>query len=137
MYPDQNHILVIDSETTRRQLTERVLLQEGFVVTAVSEGFSAIRAASCHRFALALTAVQLPGTLDGVVTVRQIRAGQPRLKALYTGEAARRPALPDLGRDDFIASPYLGRELLGCVFELLQRDPSREAAGLRYRGRAG
>ena len=137
MYPEGKHILVIDSEARRRQLTERVLAEEGFAVTAVAEGFSAIRAAASCRFVLAVAAARLPGTLDGLATLHQIRARQPWLKALFTGDAAGRPPLPDRDRDDFIASPFQRRELLGCVFELLQRESSLEHVGRRDRGRTG
>lgn len=133
MYPEGNEILVVDSEATRRQLCERVLAEEGFSVIAVAEGFSAIRAASRRRFALTIAALRLPGSIDGATTLHLIRVRQPSLKALFTDAVARRPSLPAGGCDDFIASPFNGRELLGCVFELLQREPPAR----RDRGRAG
>ena len=126
MYPEGHHILIVDSHAARRQLCERVLAEEGFAVTAVAEGFSAVRVATHRRFALGIVAVRLPGTLDGMSTVDLIRARQPWLKALFTDRGPQRPALPEAGCDDFIATPFKGRELLGCVFELLQRgDPLR------------
>jgi DNA-binding response OmpR family regulator len=122
MYPDGKHILVIDSDMAHRRLSERLLVDERFAVTAVAEGFSAIRAASATRFALVVAAVDLPGTLDGMTAMRMLRTRQPWLRALYTGPTARRPPLLDRNRDDFIAFPFRRRELLGCVFELLQRE---------------
>ena len=121
MYPDGQHILLINSEAQRRQHCERVLAAEGFAVTAMAEGFSAIRATG-RRFALAIVAVDLPGTLDGVATLRQLRSRQPWLKALFTGDPARRPRRLDPDRDDFITAAFHSHELLGCVFELLQRE---------------
>src|SRR5712691_8024783 len=128
MYPEAQQILVIDDDAERRQLSVRILSDEGFAVTAVAEGFSAIRAASRRRFALALTAVALPGTLDGLATVRQLRARQPWLKALFTGDVAQRAWWPRPGCDDFIAAPFHRRDLLGGVFELLQREVRRTPA---------
>src|SRR5271170_2055062 len=115
MYPDGKQILVIDDDAGRRRLSENVLSAEGFAVTAVAEGLSAIRIARRGRFALAIAAVSLPGTLDGPTTMRQLRARQPWLKVLFTGDVADRPRRTDGDRDDFIASPFLGRDLLGCV----------------------
>ena len=135
MYPEAQQIIVIDSDERRRQLSARVLGEEGFAVTAVAEGFSAIRAAGRCRFALALAAVQLPGTIDGPTTVRQVRARQPWLKALFTGDVAGRPWWPDPYCDDFIAAPFHRRVLLGCVFELLQREVGHTSR--RDRSRAG
>ena len=122
MYPDGQKVLIVDHDPGRRQSIERILTGEGFAVTAVSEGFAALRAAGKRRFALIIAAVNLPGTLDGLTTVRRLRARQPRLKALFTGEFARGPRWSSRDCDEFIAAPFHRRELLGCVFELLQRD---------------
>jgi DNA-binding response OmpR family regulator len=122
MYPDGKQILVVDHDAGRRRLSERVLVAEGFAVIAVPEGFSAIRAAQRGRFVLAIAAASLPGTLDGPTTIDQLRARQPWLKALFIGDVASRPRCIDREREDFIAAPFLGRDLLGGVFELLQRN---------------
>ena len=80
MYPEGQQILVIDDDERRRELIEHILIGEGFAVTAVAQGFSAIHAAASRRFALAVAAVNLPGTLDGPTTMRQLRGRQPWLK---------------------------------------------------------
>ena len=126
-------LLVIDADADRRRRSERVLAEEGFAVTALAEGFSAVRAVGQGRFALAVIAVDLPGTLDGAAALRQLRARQPWLRALFTGDPARRPSRLDGDRDDFIAAECHPHELRGCVFELLQREPlfrrDRDLAG--------
>jgi CheY-like chemotaxis protein len=137
MYPEGKQILVIDNDTQRRRLSERILTDEGFAVTAVSQGFSAIRAAESRRFALAIAAVSLAGSLDGRTTVRQLRVRQPWLKALFTGDVALWPPRPDGDGDGFIPSPFHCRNLLGCVFELLQREVEQGQAGRRDRSRTG
>jgi CheY-like chemotaxis protein len=133
MYPEGKEILVIDNDTPRRRLSERILIDEGFAVTAVPEGFSAIRAAERSQFALTIAAVNLAGSLDGRTTVRQLRVRQPWLKALFTGDAALWPPRPDGDCDGFIPSPFHSRNLLGCVFELLQREVAQGQAGRRDR----
>ncbi len=137
MYPEGKQILVIDNDTLRRRLSERILIDEGFAVTAVPEGFSAIRAAESRRFTLAIAAVSLAGSLDGRTTVRQLRVRQPWLKALFTGDVALWPPRPDGDCDGFIPSPFHARNLLGCVFELLQREVVHERAGRDDRSRTG
>lgn len=137
MFPDEQQILIIDDDARRRELSERVLVEAGFAVTAVAEGFSAIRAAGSRRVALAIAAVELPGALDGVSTVHQIRARQPWLKTLFTGDVSRRQWRRNRECDDFIASPFDHRDLLGCVFELLQREVGDEQAGRGDQNRAG
>src|SRR5579863_462833 len=107
MDPETTQILVIDNDAGRRQLSQRVLGEQGFAVTAVADGFSAIRAAGSRRFVLALAAVQLPGSLDGLATIRQLRARQPWLKALFTGDVAGWPWWWSVAEsDEFIPSPF-------------------------------
>ena len=113
MYPEGQNVLAVDHDPTRREMIERILTEEGF---------SAIRAAASGRFALAIAAVSLPGTLDGSATIRQLRGRQPWLKVLFIGDVAQWPRRPDQICDEFIPSPFHRRDLLGCVFELLQRD---------------
>jgi CheY-like chemotaxis protein len=137
MYPQGKRILVIDDDARRREICERVLIEEGFAVTAVPEGFSALCAAQSGRFALAITAVGLPGMLDGLTTMRQLRARQPWLKALFTGDSASRPQCPRDDCEDFIPSPFDRRDLVGGVFELLQREVADAAPDCRDRSRAG
>jgi two-component system, OmpR family, phosphate regulon response regulator OmpR len=134
MDQEAQQILVIDNDTRRRQLCERALSEEGFRVTAVTEGFSAIRVAGSRRFALALAAVELPGSLDGLATLRQLRVRQPWVKALFTGKLSGWPwwwSVAD--SDEFIPSPFHRHDLLGCVFELLQRDDRRPGRRNRHR----
>jgi two-component system phosphate regulon response regulator OmpR len=128
MFPPAEHILVVDSDARRRQLSERVLGAEGFAVTAVAEAFSAIRAGRHRRFALVVAALHLPGALDGAVMLRQLRIRQPALKALFTGPVNERDRQPAGDGNEFIASPFDRRDLLGCVFELLQRDTTAPLA---------
>ena len=123
MDPETQQILIVDSNAKRRQLSERALSEEGFAVTAVADGFSAVRAAGSQRFALVLAAVELPGSLDGLATMRLLRARQPWLRALFTGGVSGWPwwwSVAD--SDEFIPSPFHRHDLLGCVFELLQRE---------------
>ena len=122
MYPEGNQILVIDSDSRRRGQSQETLAGEGFAVTAVPEGFSAIRAVEGERFAVVIAAVNLPGSLDGPTTVRQLRDRQPWLKALFIGDLDGRVWRPERDCDDFIPMPFYQRDLLGCVFEVLQRD---------------
>jgi len=96
MYPVGQNVLIVDDDLGRGQAIERILREEGFAVTIATEGFAALRAAGSEQFALVIAAVELPGTLDGVTTVRRLRARQPWLKALFTGEFASLQTSPSL-----------------------------------------
>ena len=85
-------------------------------------------------FAVVIAAIGLPGALDGLTAVRRARALQPRLKCLFTSCFAPTPPWRKAELDEFIAKPFHPRELLGCVFELIERDaaPSSAAEHLGY-----
>ena len=134
MHPAGQHILVVDHDPLRREEVERALIDDGFQVTAVGEGLGAIRAARRRRFALVVAALGLPGTLDGPATAQQLRARQPWLKALFTADSCERLHCPVRDSGDVVPWPFKRRELLGCVFEMLQRA---DLAGVAAAGSSG
>jgi len=134
MYPVGQEILVVDGDETVRALIEQTLADQGFAVTAVADGQAALRQAKTKPFAVVIAEIRLSGTLDGLTAVRRARALQPRLRCLFTSRFAPTPPWRDDELDEFIAKPFHPRELLGCVFELIERDaaPSSAAEHLGY-----
>jgi DNA-binding response OmpR family regulator len=132
MYPEGQEILVVVDDRERRERVARILASEGFAVTEAAEGLAALRATAARRYSLIVAAARLPGSLDGETTVRQARARQPWLKALYIEERAIRPMRGNPDIDDYIAAPFERHELIGCTFELLQRGAA-DAADLARR----
>ena len=128
MNPVLREILVIDGNERERTLIEHTLAEQGFTVTAVGDGDSALRRIETKPFALVVAEIRLPGSLDGMTTLQYARAQQPGLKCLFTSDFA--PARPwnDVDLDDFIAKPFRRLELVGCVFELMQRDAAAGGA---------
>jgi CheY-like chemotaxis protein len=135
MYPDGQQILVVVDDAVQRQLIARLLADEGFGVTEAAEGLSALRAIGARRYALMIAALRLPGSLDGRSTARRARLRQPWLKTLYTDEYGHRPERGDWETADFIPLPCERYELLGCVFELLQRGATGAQSDLARRAR--
>jgi DNA-binding response OmpR family regulator len=135
MYPVGQEILVVDGDETVRALIEQTLADQGFAVTAVAEGQAALRQIETKPFAVVIAEIRLPGTLDGLTAVRRARALRPRLKCLFTSRFAPTPPWRhDAMDDDFIAKPFHPRELLGCVFELIERDAAPKSAAAEHLG---
>jgi two-component system sensor histidine kinase/response regulator len=128
MNPVQREILVIDGDETARTLIEQTLAEQGFTVTAVGDGDSALRRIKTKPFALVVAEIRLPGLLDGMTTLQYARAQQPRLKCLFTSGFTPARSWNNVDLDDFIAKPFRRRELVGCVFELMQRDAAAGGA---------
>ena len=122
MNSEQREILVIDGDERARALIEQTLAEQGFAVTAVGDGEAALRRIEAKPYALVVSEIRLPGSLDGMTTLRHARAEQPELKCLFTSRFAPAPLWNNVELEDFIAKPFRRRELVGCVFELLHRD---------------
>jgi DNA-binding response OmpR family regulator len=134
MYPVEREILVIDGDETARGLIEQTLLDQGFAVMAVADGQAALHEIEAKPFALIVAEIRLPGTLDGFTTLHQARALQPSIKCLFTSRFAPAPLSSNAELDEFIAKPFHRRELLGCVFELLERDRAPTSAAAEHLG---
>jgi DNA-binding response OmpR family regulator len=134
MYPVEQEILVVDSDETARALIAQTLVHQGFAVAAVADGNAALHQIETKPFAVVIAEIRLPGTLDGLATVRQARALQPRLKCLFTSRFAPSPRWCSDELDEFIAKPFDPRELLGCVFELIERDAAPQSAAAEHLG---
>jgi DNA-binding response OmpR family regulator len=66
----QLEILVIDGDERARTLIEETLAEQGFAVTAVGDGDSALRQIEAKPFALVVAEIRLPGPLDGMTTLQ-------------------------------------------------------------------
>ena len=126
MYPEGHEILVVVNDAVCRERIVRILRDEGFAVTEAAAGLAALRAMSARRFTLVIAGTGLPGSLDGRTTVRQARIRQPWLKALFIEDhhlrGGARLSVRNPDSDDLIFAPFERHELIGCVFELLQRS---------------
>jgi len=136
MHSERQHILVVDHDAARRAAIESVLREDGFAVTAAPEGLTALRILQGESFPLMVTALDLPGALDGLTMVRRVRQRHPALRTLFVADHVPQRRWDNPDYDDFIAAPFHRRELLGCVLELLQRDVIPGATDLARRCRA-
>ena len=66
MNPVLREILVVDGDERARTLIEQTLAEQGFPVTAVEDGDAALRRIEAKPFALVVSEIRLPGSLDGI-----------------------------------------------------------------------
>jgi CheY-like chemotaxis protein len=113
-------VLVVDDEEGIRQFVVSVLQDAGTDAVEADGGKAALqRLQDAGPFDLLLTDVRMPG-MDGFELVRQARAARPDLRVLFmTGYMAEYQLHPS--RESIIAKPFRPAELLGCVFEILNR----------------
>ncbi len=114
-------LLLVEDETTVREVLRRGLEKRGLLVEAVADADSAISAlASDHRFDILLSDVMMPGT-DGVTLAAQARANQPGLAVLLMSGFAEPPLhkAAETAGIGFIAKPFALAELVEALDEAL------------------
>jgi CheY-like chemotaxis protein len=115
-------VLVVDDEEKVLSLIEEMLSQADIRVTTAQTSRDALNFLRTQTFDLMITDVILDAEeVNGLELVRYARAKQPKLKSLFISGYSQ-PVVDDPEKDDFVPKPFRGRELLGCVYELIRRE---------------
>ena len=132
--PTTQRVLLVEDETAIRDAVAAYLEREGFWVTPVADGASALEAFERHTFALIVLDLMLP-KVSGEEVCRQIRntSDVPIIMLTAKGEEAERIAGLEMGADDYLVKPFSPRELVARVRALLRRahvedEPQRSHA---------
>ncbi|MBW2527946.1 MAG: response regulator transcription factor [Deltaproteobacteria bacterium] len=122
-------ILVVEDDENLRLALEDNLVDEGYQVTAVSQGGAALEALAQNAFDLVLLDIMLPD-VDGYAVCRKIRERDQSVRVLMlTARTLEDDFVQgfDAGADDYVAKPYRLKELLARLRALLRR-PAPESA---------
>jgi len=114
-------VFVVDDDEHVRELIRYVLEEAGFAVTTAASGWAALDTLELDEFDLLVVDIGLADEFDGVDLIRCVRARRPRVRCLFISGYAD-PVTDDPDRDDFVRKPFRPHELVGCVWELLQRQ---------------
>ncbi len=118
------HILLVEDELNIARGLMFNLEEEGYRVTHVEDGQSALDRLASNSWALVILDLSLPG-MDGLEVVRAIREADQRLPVLIltarTGEADRLKGL-SMGADDYMTKPFSLDEFLLRVQGMLRRS---------------
>lgn len=118
-------ILVVDDETTIREVVRRYLERDGFKVREAADGYACLDALTHAIPDLIVLDLMLPG-IDGLTITRQLRMN-PKYKTIpivmltAKGETNDRIRGLDLGADDYIPKPFAPREVVSRVNAVLRR----------------
>ena len=115
-------VLVVDDEPSYADALTVSLRREGFEVTVVADGSSAIVELETNPPDLVLLDVMLPG-MSGVDVCRQIRKSSSVPVIMVTARAEEIDAVVGLevGADDYVTKPYRLRELVARMRAVLRR----------------
>jgi len=136
MDDDFRHILVVDDDRRLRELLNRYLRDNGFVVTSARDAAEARRLQDGMEFDLIVLDVMMPGE-SGLELARSLRERSndvPILMLTAMGEPSDRIGGLEAGADDYLPKPFEPRELLLRIRTILKRtmrsapqaEPARE-----------
>jgi len=121
-------ILVVEDERNIADLLKLYLAREGFSVSIVGDGQSALDAVDDERPAAVILDVGLPG-IDGTEVCRRMRAANdwtPVLFCTARDDEIDRVLGLELGADDYITKPFSPREVVARLKSVLRRTQGVE-----------
>jgi DNA-binding response OmpR family regulator len=123
-----SRILLVDDETPILDLVRGYLEREGYDVSSIEDGLTAVERVRAEHPDVVVLDVMLPG-LDGFEVLRQIRTFSDAYVLMLTarGDEVDKIVGLSVGADDYLVKPFSPRELVARVKALLRRP--RAAAG--------
>jgi DNA-binding response OmpR family regulator len=121
-------ILIAEDEPRVSSLLGKGLRAAGYATTVCEDGVKAAAMASDDEFDLLILDLGLPGQ-DGFAVLRALRARGEQLPVLIlTARVEVTDSIADLelGADDYVAKPFVFKQLLARVHECLRRGAERE-----------
>jgi two-component system phosphate regulon response regulator OmpR len=119
----QPHILVVDDDTRLRQLLNKYLIENGYLVATAADAAQARQQLEAMTFDLIVLDVMMPGE-SGLSLTKSLRADNtvPILLLTAMGETADRINGLEMGADDYLSKPFEPRELLLRINSILRRS---------------
>ncbi len=125
-------ILVVDDQSSVRQLLQEYLTEQGFRVITAEDGQRALYAARHDQPDLILLDIMMP-KMDGYQFLRQYRQERQTPVIIITAREEETDAVLglDLGADDYVIKPFRMRELMARIRAVMRRiDGASEQAEL-------
>ena len=116
-------ILLVEDDPRLREIVNKYLENEDFVVTLATCGKEAFEALEEEEFHLILLDVMLPDT-DGWTILRKIRTSKETPVVMLTARSEEQDKLFgfELGADDYITKPFSMKLLLARIKAVLKRN---------------
>lgn len=118
----RRRILVVDDESSIREVLTHYLEAAGFAVMEASDGATALRIAAVSPPDLVVLDVMLPG-IDGMEVCRRLRSDSTMPILMLTAKTEEDDKLAGfgIGADDYVTKPFSPREVVVRVQALLRR----------------
>ncbi|ESQ73987.1 response regulator [Asticcacaulis sp. AC402] len=124
MTQNKGRLLVLDDDPEMRALLQRYLTENQYQVRAVPDAQALYRLLAREAFDLLVLDLMMPGE-DGLSVCRRLRnEGQtlPIIMLTARGDPVDRVLGLEMGADDYLAKPFLPRELLARIEAVRRRQ---------------
>jgi len=126
VYAGRGRVLVMDDETSVRNVASRMLASMGYEVQATDEGAEAIAAyrsafAAGNAFDAVILDLTIPGGMGGAETLRHLREINPDIRAVVSSGYSNDPVMSnyqEYGFCNVIAKPYRSGDLSRVMREV-------------------
>src|SRR5512138_1207842 len=129
------HILVVDDEETMTESLAAWLREDGYSVETAASGREAIEKAGAREYAIYFVDLKMPGGLDGIETMMEIRKLQPEASVIViTAYATVDTAITAMkeGAQEYVVKPCHPQEISLLVERIIRvKNLQRENAILR------
>lgn len=117
------HVLVVEDEASFSEAISYMLRKEGFEVSVVADGLSAITAFDRNGADLVLLDLMLPG-MSGTEVCAQLRqrSNVPIIMVTAKADEVDKVVGLELGADDYVTKPFSSRELVARIRAVLRRQ---------------
>lgn len=120
----ERKILVVDDDKRLRDLLQRYLTEQGFVVRTADNADAMDKSLKRDTFDLIVLDLMLPGE-DGLSICRRLRASEPQQAIIMLtakGDEIDRIVGLEMGADDYLPKPFNPRELVARIQAVLRRQ---------------
>lgn len=126
MEQESKHILVVDDDTRLRNLLQRYLRENGFLVSTAKDAEEARFMLSQYRFHLLIVDIMMPNEsgLEFLARLRQENS-VPVVMLTAMGDVEDRIVGLEKGADDYMAKPFEPKELVLRIVSILKRAPQQ------------
>ena len=127
MEQDAKHILVVDDDTRLRNLLQRFLRENSFLVSTAKDADEARFMMQQYKFSLLIVDIMMPkeNGLDFLAKLRT-ESAVPVIMLTAMGDVEDRIVGLEQGADDYVAKPFEPKELLLRIGSILKRAPSEK-----------
>lgn len=124
MASDVKHILVVDDDTRLRNLLQKFLRENKFLVSVANGAFQARQMMAQYKFDLLIVDIMMPDE-SGLEFLANLRVDNdvPVIMLTAMGETADRIIGLEAGADDYLAKPFEPQELVLRIKSILKRSP--------------